>query len=45
MKHVVGPVIELPLVLIGMVPLCLGGILHVDLTIPIGTYVHSFGCI
>ena len=38
MKHTAGPVIELPLILIGMIPLCLGGILSVDLTIPIATF-------
>ena len=35
MKHAVCPVIKWPLILIGTTPLCLGGILSVDLTIPI----------
>ena len=38
MKHAVCPVIELPLIVIGMMLLCLGGILSVDLTIPIVTF-------
>ena len=37
MQHAVCPVIDLPLILIGMMPLCLGGILGVYLTIPIVT--------
>ena len=42
MKHTVCPVIELPLILIGMMPLCLGGILSLDLTIPIVTSCLQF---
>ena len=34
--------IELPLILIGMMPLCLRGILSVDLTIPIVTLCSQF---
>ena len=44
MKHAVCPVIEWPLILIGITPLCLGGILSIDLTIPIVPFVHGFGC-
>ena len=42
MKHVVHPVIELPLILIGTMPLCLEGILSVNLTIPIVTFCLQF---
>ena len=38
MKHAVCPVIELPLILIDMMSLCLGGILSGDLKIPIVTF-------
>ena len=31
-----------PLILIGMMPLCLGGILRVDLTIPIVAFCSQF---
>ena len=44
MKHAVCPVIEWPLILIGTMALCLGGILSVDLTIYAIAFVHSFGC-
>ena len=42
MKHTVGPVIELPLILIGMMPSCLGGILSADFTIPIVAFCSQF---
>ena len=42
MKQAVCPVIEWPLILIGMMSLCLGGILSVDLTIPIVTFCSQF---
>ena len=42
MKHAVCPVIEWPLILIGMMLLCLGGILSIDLTIPIVTFCSQF---
>ena len=42
MKHAVHPVIELPWILIGMMSLCLGGILSVNLTIPIVTFCSQF---
>ena len=42
MKQAVCPVIEWPLILIGMMPLCLGGILRVDLTIPIVAFCSQF---
>ena len=42
MKHVVCPVIECPLILIGTMPLCLGGNLSVDLTIPIVAFCLQF---
>ena len=42
MKHVVCPVIVLPLILIGMTPLCLGGILSINLTILIVTFCLQF---
>ena len=41
-KHAVHPVIELPSILIGMMPLCLGGILSVYLTIPIVIFCSQF---
>ena len=34
-KYAVCPLIVCPLILSGMMPFCLGGILRVDLTIPI----------
>ena len=42
MKQAVCPVIEWPLILIGTMPLCLGGILSVDLIIPIVTFCSQF---
>ena len=42
MKHAVCPVIEWPLILMGMMPLCLGGIVSVDLTIPIVPFCLQF---
>ena len=42
MKHAVCPVIEWPLILIGTMLLCLGGILSVDLTIPIFAFCPQF---
>ena len=44
MKQAVCPVIEWPLILIGMTLLCLGGILIVDLTIPIVTFRCQLRC-
>ena len=41
-KHAVYPVFELPLILIGMMLLCLGGILSVDLAIPIVAFCLQF---
>ena len=42
MKHAVCPVIEWPLILICMKLLCLGGILSIDLTIPIVAFCLQF---
>ena len=42
MKHAICPVIEWPLLLIGMMALCLGGILSVALTIPIVAFCSQF---
>ena len=42
MKHAVYPVIEWPLILMGIMPLCLRDILRVDLTIPIVTFCSQF---
>ena len=42
MKHAICPVIKLLLILIGMIPLCLGGFLSVDLTIPIVDFCLQF---
>ena len=42
MKHAVYPVIELPLIWIGMMQLCLGGMLSGDLTIPIVAFCSQF---
>ena len=42
MEHAVCPVIEWPLILMGMTLLCLGGIINVDLTIPIVTFCSQF---
>ena len=41
-KYAVCPLIVCPLILIGMMPLCLGGILRVDLTIPIVAFCSQF---
>ena len=41
-KYAICPLIVCPLVLIGMMPLCLGGILRVDLTIPIVAFCSQF---
>ena len=42
MKQAVCPVIEWPLILIGMMLLCLGSILSVDLSIPIVAFCSQF---
>ena len=42
MKYAVCPVIEWPVILMGTMPLCLEGILSVDLTIPIVTFSLQF---
>ena len=42
MKQAVCPVIDWPLILMCTAPLCLGGILSVDLTIPIVTFCLQF---
>ena len=42
MKQAVCPVIEWPLILIGTMPLWLGGILSVDLTILIVVFCSQF---
>ena len=42
MNQAVCPEIEWPLILIDTTPLCLGGVLSVDLTIPIVTFCLQF---
>ena len=41
MKHAVCPAMEWPLILMGAMLLCLGGILSVDLTIPIVVFLFT----
>ena len=41
-KYAVCPLIVCPLILIGMMPLCQGGILRVELTIPIVAFCLQF---
>ena len=42
MKYAICPVILLPLILMGMMPFCLGGFLRVGLTIPIVAFCSQF---
>ena len=42
MKYAIFPVTLQPLILMGMMPLCLEGILRVDLTIPIVAFCPQF---
>ena len=42
MKYAICPLIVCPLIIIGIMPLCLGGILRVDLTIPIVAFCSQF---
>ena len=41
-KYAVCPLIVCPLILTGTMPLCLGGILRVDLTIPFVAFCQQF---
>ena len=41
-KYAICPLIVWSLILIGMMPLCLGGILRVELTIPIVAFCSQF---
>ena len=45
MKYAICSLIMGPLILIGTTPLCLGGILSVDLTVPIVAFCPQFFCI